>query len=154
MRQQAFLQSVGVDRRSPVTVLSDSGDDISHACKLPAATARVLDWFHIGMRFEQLLLSLRGLHPLSARLLRPPRQLCRQTGSGPAHLISRCGIGSRLSDRPAHETKRPHALDSRSANSLLQVRCAVLNGQDVRNFKRWYPPGKLFAPLPRAHLLS
>jgi hypothetical protein len=40
------------------------------------------------------------------------------------------------------------------ANSLLQVRCAVLNGQDVRNSKRWYPPGKLFAPLPRAPLLS
>jgi hypothetical protein len=26
------------------------------------------------------------------------------------------------------------------ANSLLQVRCAVLNGLDVRNFMRWYPP--------------
>ena len=26
------------------------------------------------------------------------------------------------------------------ANNLLQVRCAALNGQDVRNFKRWYPP--------------
>jgi hypothetical protein len=26
------------------------------------------------------------------------------------------------------------------ANSLLQVRCAVLNGLDIRNFKRWYPP--------------
>ena len=24
-------------------------------------------------------------------------------------------------------------------NSMLQVRCAVLNSQDVRNFKRWYP---------------
>ena len=60
MRQQAFLQSIGVPRQSPITVLSDGGDDISHACKLPAATARVLDWFHIGMRFEQLLLSLRG----------------------------------------------------------------------------------------------
>jgi hypothetical protein len=23
-------------------------------------------------------------------------------------------------------------------NNLLQVRCAVLNSQDVRNFKRWY----------------
>jgi hypothetical protein len=44
----------------PITVLSDGGDDISHVCKLPAATARVLDWFHIDMRFEQLLLSLRG----------------------------------------------------------------------------------------------
>ena len=60
MRQQAFLQSIGVPRQSSITVLSDGGDDISHACKLPAATARVLDWFHIGMRFEQLLLSLRG----------------------------------------------------------------------------------------------
>ncbi|MDM0116002.1 hypothetical protein QTI66_27900 [Variovorax sp. J22R133] len=26
------------------------------------------------------------------------------------------------------------------SNALLQVRCAFLNGQDVRNFKRWYPP--------------
>jgi hypothetical protein len=40
------------------------------------------------------------------------------------------------------------------ANSLLQVRCAVLNGLDLRNFMRWYPPGKQFAPLPRASLLS
>jgi hypothetical protein len=23
------------------------------------------------------------------------------------------------------------------ANSLLQIRCAVLNGLDVRNFERW-----------------
>jgi len=29
LRQQAFLQSVGIDRQSPVTVLSDGGDDIS-----------------------------------------------------------------------------------------------------------------------------
>ena len=28
------------------------------------------------------------------------------------------------------------------ANSLLQVQCAVLNGQDVRNFVRWYPPDR------------
>jgi len=55
LRQQAFLQSIGVNRQSPITVLSDGGGDISHACKLPAATARVLDWFLIGMRFEQLL---------------------------------------------------------------------------------------------------
>jgi hypothetical protein len=25
------------------------------------------------------------------------------------------------------------------ANALRQVRCAVLNGRDIRNFKRWYP---------------
>jgi hypothetical protein len=29
-----------------------------------------------------------------------------------------------------------------NANALLQVRCAVLNGQGIRNFKRWYPPGR------------
>ena len=34
------------------------------------------------------------------------------------------------------------------ANALLQVRCAVLKGLDVRNFKRWHPPDKQFAPLP------
>ena len=39
---------------------------ISHACKLPAETARVLDWFHLGMRFEQLLLSLHGLRGADA----------------------------------------------------------------------------------------
>ncbi len=43
LRQQAFLQSVGIDRQSPVTVLSDGGDEISRACQLPTATARVLD---------------------------------------------------------------------------------------------------------------
>ena len=31
------------------------------------------------------------------------------------------------------------------ANALLQVRCAVLNGQDVRNFVRWYPPDRRVA---------
>ncbi len=36
----------------PITVLSDGGDDISHACKLPAATARVLDWFRIGFSHD------------------------------------------------------------------------------------------------------
>jgi|KBSMisStandDraft_5_1062788.scaffolds.fasta_scaffold154852_2 hypothetical protein len=40
------------------------------------------------------------------------------------------------------------------ANSLVQIRCAVLNGLDLRNFKRWYSPGKQFEPLPRARLLS
>lgn len=28
------------------------------------------------------------------------------------------------------------------ANALLQVRCAVLNGEDIRNFRRWYPPDR------------
>ena len=32
------------------------------------------------------------------------------------------------------------------ANTLLQVRCAVLNGQNVRNFVRWYPPDRTVEP--------
>jgi hypothetical protein len=31
------------------------------------------------------------------------------------------------------------------ANALLQVRCAVLNDVDVRNFKRWYSLGRRMA---------
>jgi hypothetical protein len=42
-------------------VLSDGGDDVAFACRLPRPTERVLDWFHIGMRFAHLLSSVRGL---------------------------------------------------------------------------------------------
>lgn len=52
LRQQAFLQSIGIGPEVPVTVLCDGGDDISFACKLPSAIARVLDWFHIGCAFS------------------------------------------------------------------------------------------------------
>lgn len=38
------------------------------------------------------------------------------------------------------------------ANALLQVRCAVLNGQDIRNFKRWYPPRRPTTRLPVARI--
>lgn len=66
LRQQAFLQSFGIGLERPVTVLCDGGDDIAFACKLPCATARILDWFHIGMRFEHLLQSLRNLQGADA----------------------------------------------------------------------------------------
>ena len=42
-------------------VLSDGGEDIGWACKLPTAKERVLDWFHIGMRFLHLLIATQGL---------------------------------------------------------------------------------------------
>lgn len=32
------------------------------------------------------------------------------------------------------------------ANGLLQVRCAVLNGEDISNFRRWYPLGRKIMP--------
>ena len=60
-RQQAFLASAGVPPDAPVTVLSDGGDDVAFACRLPRPTERVLDWFHLGMRFEHLLTGVRGL---------------------------------------------------------------------------------------------
>ena len=63
---RAFLQSIGIDPEVPVTVLCDGGDDISFACKLPSATTRVLDWFHIGMRFQHLLMALPGLRGTDA----------------------------------------------------------------------------------------
>jgi hypothetical protein len=66
LRQQAFLASIGIGVNVPVTVLSDGGDDISHACQLPSAAEKVLDWFHIGMRFEHLLTAMRGLRGVSA----------------------------------------------------------------------------------------
>lgn len=45
LRQQAFLASIGIGANVPVTVLSDGGEDISHACQLPSAAERILDWF-------------------------------------------------------------------------------------------------------------
>ena len=66
LRRQAFLASIGIGIDVPVTVLSDGGEDISHACPLPAATERVLDWFHIGTRFEHRLRSLRGFRGAAA----------------------------------------------------------------------------------------
>jgi len=50
----------------PVIVLSDGGADINHACQLPSAAERVLNWFYIGMRFEHLPTALRGLRGMSA----------------------------------------------------------------------------------------
>ena len=46
--------------------------------------------------------------------------------------------------------KNGHMRWSRTgANALLQVRCAVLNGLDVRHFKRWYPPDRRLVNLPQ-----
>jgi hypothetical protein len=60
-RQQAFLTMLHVPQDAPVTVLSDGGDDVAFACKLPRPTERVLDWFHMAMRFEHLRTAVQGL---------------------------------------------------------------------------------------------
>jgi len=59
--QQAFIRSLNVPTSATIKVLSDGGDDISLACKLPCRTERVLDWFHIGMHFERLFKAIPGL---------------------------------------------------------------------------------------------
>src|SRR4030095_5588078 len=38
------------------------------ACKLPAAKERVLDWFHVGMRFQHLLIAVQGPRGTSAQM--------------------------------------------------------------------------------------
>jgi len=93
---------------------------------------------------------IRYLRGCSALLVNYPRRraLRLPISSAGAESVVDYLIGQRLK-------RNGHMRWTREgANSLLQVRCAVLNGLDVRNFKRWYPPGKQFAPLPRARLLS
>ena len=54
--------------RRLVVVLSDGGEDFGWACKLAAAKERILDWFHIGMRFQHLLIAVQGLRGASPRM--------------------------------------------------------------------------------------
>lgn len=42
------------------------GADIAN--KLPAAKERILDWFHIGMRFQHLLIAVQGLRGASPQM--------------------------------------------------------------------------------------
>ena len=203
VRQQAFLASLGVPPEAPVTVLSDGGDDVEFACRLPRPTERVLDWFHIGMRFEHLLTGVRGLrhtndvtkleltrriegakwllwHGRQERCLQRLEALRRDTGwagfrnplgklirylkTFPDRLIN---YGKRHhEDRPISTSGAESAVDyvigqrmkkkghmrwsREGANALLQMRCAVLNGLDVRHFKRWYPPDRRLVDLPQA----
>ncbi len=66
MRQEAFLYSVGIGYDVPVTVLSDGGEDVGAAASLGVRCERILDWFHIGMRFQHLQLALQGLRGLDS----------------------------------------------------------------------------------------
>ena len=129
VRQQAFLASLGVPPDARVTMLSDGGDDVEFACRLPRPTERVLDWFHISMRFEHLLTGVRGLRhaddvtkfpqpagqadPVPAELSRPADQLRQALPRGSPDLNEQRRVGRRLRDRPANEEKGPHALEPR-----------------------------------------
>ena len=193
LRQEAFLASVGIGLDTPVTVLCDGGEDVYAAGALGERSTRVLDWFHVGMRFEHLQLAIGGLRGVDAdereaiercahgakwllwhgqydrchqRLL----ALRRDTGwVGKGNVLGRLiaylernqawlidYAARRAQGLPVSSAGAESAVDyvvgqrmkrnghmrwTRSgANNLLQVRCAALNGQDVRNFKRWYAP--------------
>ena len=198
LRQEAFLASFGIGRDTAVTVLCDGGEDVYAAGRLGERSVRILDWFHIGMRFEHLLLAIRGLreedpvrreglmrcaegakwllwHGQYDRCRERLISLRRETGwVGKANVlgkllaylernqlwltnygarrakglpISSAGAESVVDYVVGQRMKRNgHMRWTRTgANHLLQVRCAALNGQDVRNFKRWYPPPVLQA---------
>ena len=50
-----------------------------------------------------------------------------------------------------HMKRNGHMHWSREgAKALLQVRCAVLNSQDIRNFRRWYQPDRRIVHVPAA----
>jgi len=66
-RLRNVLESQGILPRQHITFLSDGGDTVR---ELPAFlhphSEHILDWFHIGMRIEQLMQTARGLRSADA----------------------------------------------------------------------------------------
>lgn len=61
-RMQQFLNHEGIQSQQPVTFLSDGGDTVRQAqfgAQLHGEW--LLDWFHIGMRFQHLVQLAKGL---------------------------------------------------------------------------------------------
>ena len=61
-RMRQFLDHEGIQSQQPVTFLSDGGDTVRQAqfgARLHGEW--VLDWFHIGMRFQHLEQLAKGL---------------------------------------------------------------------------------------------
>jgi hypothetical protein len=57
-----FLHRAGVDVDEPLAIIGDGGEDVAYPTYLPwRPVTRILDWFHIAMRFEHLLQRARGL---------------------------------------------------------------------------------------------
>lgn len=69
------------------------------------------------------------------RLVPTLRRARKRPSAGAESVIDHI-IGQRMK-RNGHKRWR-----CAGTNALLQVRCAVLSGLDVLNFKRWYPPGR------------
>lgn len=72
-RLHHFLHLHDVNLHTPVAIISDGGEDVAYPTYLPwRPVQRILDWFHISMRFEHVLQRLRGLRktdPLTADAL-------------------------------------------------------------------------------------
>ena len=72
-RLHHFLHRQDVELRTPVAIISDGGEDVAYPTYLPwRPVQRILDRFHIAMRFERVLQRLRGLcksDPLTAEAL-------------------------------------------------------------------------------------
>lgn len=54
------MQSVGIELRAPVILLTDGGNAVNEASRLPAGTEWLLAWFLNGTRFERLQLTVSG----------------------------------------------------------------------------------------------
>jgi hypothetical protein len=62
-RLHHFLHRQEVAPDTPMAIISDGGEDVVYPTFLPwRPVQRILDWFHIAMRFEHVLQRLRGLH--------------------------------------------------------------------------------------------
>ena len=60
-RLHHFLHLQDVDLHTSVAIISDGGEDVAYPTYLPwRPVQRILDWFHIAMRFEYVLQRLRG----------------------------------------------------------------------------------------------
>ena len=62
VRFHHFLHRAGVGVDEPLAIIGDGGEDVAYPTYMPwRPVTRILDWFHIAMRFEHLLQRARGL---------------------------------------------------------------------------------------------
>lgn len=67
-RLHHFLHRQDVAPDTPMAIISDGGEDVVYPTFLRwRPVQRILDWFHIAMRFEHILQRLRGLRKSEPR---------------------------------------------------------------------------------------
>lgn len=60
-----FLHQHEVPIDTPLAIISDGGEDVNYTSYLPwRPVQRILDWFHISMRFEHIFQRMRGMRHL------------------------------------------------------------------------------------------